>query len=132
MNAATRIFTIIPALLLYSSWAGLAQGQTEAPNGVKPDNTKVNKRDREPGAVTAGQQKLNPADRTLTKKIRQAVIADKSLSTYAHNIKIVSQDGTVTLKGPVHSEAEKTTIEAMAAEIAGGADKIKSEISVKQ
>lgn len=80
MNA-TRIFTIIPALLLCSSWAGLAQAQTEAPNGVKPDNTKVNKRDREPGAVTAGQQKMNPADRTLTKKIRQAVIADESLST---------------------------------------------------
>jgi len=92
----------------------------------------MNKRDRKPGAVTADQQKMNSADRDLTKKIRQAVIADKSLSTYAHNIKIISQNGIVTLKGPVHSEAEKSTIEAKATEIAGGADKVQSEISVKQ
>jgi osmotically-inducible protein OsmY len=91
----------------------------------------VNKQDRKPGAVTADQQKMNMSDRDLTKKIRQAVMADKSLSTYAHNVKIVSQNGTVTLKGPVRSDVEKSTIEAKATEIAG-ADKVKSEISVKK
>jgi hyperosmotically inducible periplasmic protein len=94
-----------------------------------PDNTKVNKADRAKGAVTADQQKENPADRDLTKKIRQAVVGDKSLSTYAHNVKIVSQDGQVTLKGPVRSEQEKTTIEAKATEIAG-AGKVTNEMTV--
>jgi len=64
----------------------------------QPDNTKVNQRDRNPGAVTADQQKETAADRELTAKIRKALVADKSLSTYAHNVKIVSQGGTVTLK----------------------------------
>ena len=129
MRLSTRTFTIVPALLLCISWTAPASAQTTDP--AQPDNTKANKRDRSPGAVTADQQKMNSADRELSKKIRQAIIADKSLSTYAHNVKIVSQDGIVTLKGPVHSDAEKTTIEAKAAEVAG-ADKVKSEISVKQ
>ena len=124
-----RTFAIVPALLLCMSFTAPTPAQTT--DAAQPDNTKTNKRDRKPGAVTADQQKMNSADRELTKKIRQAVIADKSLSTYAHNVKIVSQDGMVTLKGPVHSDAEKSTIEAKAAEIAGGADKVKSEISVK-
>jgi osmotically-inducible protein OsmY len=94
-----------------------------------PDNTKVNKADRAKGAVTADQQKENAADRDLAKKIRQSVVADKSLSTYAHNVKIVAQGGQVTLKGPVRSEAEKTAIAAKATEIAG-ADKVTNEITV--
>ena len=94
-----------------------------------PDNTKVNKADRAKGAVTADQQKENAADRDLTKKIRQAVVDDKSLSTYAHNVKIVSQNGQVTLKGPVRSEQEKTTIAAKATEIAG-AGKVTDEMTV--
>lgn len=99
---------------------------------VQPDNSKVNKRDRQKSAVTADQQKMNAADRETTQKIRKAVMADKGLSTYAHNVKIVTRDGMVTLKGPVKSEDEKKTIEAKAAEVSGGADKVKSEISVKQ
>ena len=94
-----------------------------------PDNTKVNKADRAKGAVTADQQKENPTDRDLAKKIRQAVVGDKSLSTYAHNVKIVAQDGQVTLKGPVRSEAEKTAIEVKATEIAG-AGKVTNEITI--
>ena len=94
-----------------------------------PDNTKVNKADREKGAVTADQQKENPADRDLAQKIRQSVVSDKSLSTYAHNVKIVAQDGQVTLKGPVRTEAEKTTVVAKATEIAG-VGKVTNEITV--
>jgi osmotically-inducible protein OsmY len=59
------------------------------------------------------------------------VISDKSLSTDAHNIKIIAQDGNVTLKGPVKSEEEKQALESKAAEVAGGADHVKSEIEVK-
>ena len=84
-----------------------------------PDNTKVNTRDRAKGAVTADQQKENAGDRDLTQKIRRAVMADKSLSTYAHNVKIVAQGGQVTLKGPVRTAEEKRSVEAKAVEVAG-------------
>ena len=94
-----------------------------------PDNTKTNTRDRAKGAVTADQQKENAADRELTQKIRRAVMEDKSLSTYAHNVKIVSRGGQVTLKGPVRSDEERRAIEAKATELAG-AGRVANAISV--
>ena len=100
--------------------------------GTKPDNTKVNKRDRNAGEATADQQKMNATDRELTRKIRRSIMADKSLSTYAHNIKIISQNGAVTLKGPVKSNDEKQTVIAKAVAVAGSADKVTDQISVKQ
>jgi hyperosmotically inducible periplasmic protein len=115
---------VVPILL---SLAITGFGQT-AP---KADNTDVNKRDRNAGEVTADQQKMNAADRALTQRIRRSVMADKSLSTYAHNIKIISQNGLVTLKGPVKSNAEKQAVIAKAAAVAG-ADKVTDQISVKQ
>jgi len=96
----------------------------------QPDNTKVNKQDRATGAVTADQQKMNQPDRKITQEIRKSVMADKSLSTYAHNVKIVTQNGTVTLKGPVRSEDEKKAIVAKATEVAG-AGKVTDELTVK-
>lgn len=86
-----------------------------------PDNTGVNVRDRAEGAVTADQQKENDIDRDLAQKIRQALMDDASLSTYGHNVKVISQGGEVTLKGPVRSEEEKQSIEAKAKAIAGSA-----------
>lgn len=83
------------------------------------DNTKVNKRDRAKGAPTADQQKENAGDREITQKIRQSIMKDKSLSTYAHNVKVIAQGGQVTLKGPVRSDEEKRTIEALANNVAG-------------
>ena len=115
--------------ILFSVAAMACYGQD---SGVKPDNTKVNQRDRNAGAVTADQQKTNATDQELTKKIRQSVMADKSLSTYAHNIKIISQHGAVTLKGPVKSDDEKKAVVAKAVAVAGSADKVTDEISVKQ
>jgi len=84
-----------------------------------PDNTKTNQGDANKGAATADQQKMNAADRNITKEIRNSIMKDKSLSTYAHNIKIITQDGKVTLKGPVRSEDEKAAIESKAVAIAG-------------
>ncbi|HWF09351.1 MAG TPA: BON domain-containing protein [Bryobacteraceae bacterium] len=101
----------------------------QAQDTPKADNTKVNKQDRTPGATTADQQKNNLTDRQLSQQIRKAVVADKTLSTYAHNVKIVAQNGAVTLKGPVRSEDEKKTIVAKAGEIAG-ADKVTDELSI--
>ena len=97
---------------------------------AQPDNTKKNKRDQMKSEATADQQKENASDRELAAKIRRAIMEDKSLSTYAHNVKVIVQNGTVTLKGPVHTEEEKRAIQAKAAEIAG-APNVKSEISVK-
>ena len=97
---------------------------------TQPDNTRVNQADRSKGAPTADQQKDNKSDRETTRQIRKALVGDKSLSTYAHNVKVIAQHGTVTLKGPVRSDEEKKTVEAKAAEVAGAAN-VKSEITVK-
>ena len=103
---------------------------SQADPQAQPDNTKQNKGDRDKSAMTADQQKETPADRDLAKKIRQSIAGDSSLSTYAHNVKIVVRDGMVTLKGPVHTEDEKKAIGAKATDIAG-ADKVQNELTVK-
>ena len=103
--------------------------QPSSPQQTAPDNTKMNKGDAQKDATTADQQKMNPADRDITKKIRAAIMDDKSLSTYAHNIKIITQDGKVTLKGPVRTEKEKADVEAKAASVAG-ATNVTSQIEV--
>ena len=99
----------------------MAAPQPRQDNGQQtaPDNSKTNKRDRDKSSPTADRQKMNATDRDLAKRIRSAIVDDKSLSTYAHNIKIVAQDGKVTLKGPVRSEEEKSAIETKATEVAG-------------
>lgn len=105
----------------------LAIGQDASP---APDNTKTNERDRNAMAATADQQKENRPDRDITRDIRRSITQDKSLSTYARNVKIISQNGMVTLKGPVQSEGEKGAIEAKAAEIVGK-DKVNNQLEVQ-
>lgn len=97
---------------------------------IKPDNTTVNTRDRDTNEPTADQAKNNASDRELMQKIRQSVMADKSLSTYAHNIKIIAEHGKVTLKGLVHSEAERINIKNKAVVIAGE-DYVTDDMSIK-
>lgn len=89
--------------------AALAAGfqDTQQP---APDNSKTNQRDRDKSSATADQQKMSPEDRELAKKIRSAIAADKSFSTYGHNVKIRARDGKLTLKSPVRSDEEKTAI----------------------
>jgi len=118
---------ILTALFLWA--AAISQGQAPDP-AVKPDNTEMNKRDRNSGEATADQQKMNASDQDLTQRIRQSIMSDKSLSSYAHNIKIISQNGTVTLKGPVKSDDEKKIVMAKAVAVAGSADKVSDEVSV--
>ena len=124
-----RLRSSVRALVFTSALAisaGVAFAQTPQ---TPPDNTKVNTRDRAKGAVTADQQKENAGDRELTQKIRKSLMADKSLSTYAHNVKVVAQGGQVTLKGPVRTEEEKRNVEAKAVEVAG-AGHVVNEISI--
>ena len=97
---------------------------------VPPDNTAVNARDRAPDVPTADRQSNGKSDVELTRKIRRAVVKDRSLSTLAHNVKIVSENGNVTLRGPVKSEEEKTTIASKAQAIAGP-DKVENQLEVK-
>jgi osmotically-inducible protein OsmY len=105
--------------------------QDQTAPATTPDNSAKNKAHSNT-ANTAEQQSEATSDRMLTKKIRQSLVADKSLSTYAHNVKIITKDGMVTLKGPVHSEDEKSAIASKAAEVAGGPDKITNQLTVKQ
>ena len=124
---AFTIKALLAQFVLLSSM-GLLWARQDTPD-APADNTKVNQRDRNKSEPTAGQQKNTPADRQLVQQIRKALVSDKSLSTYAHNVKVIAQNGAVTLKGPVKSEEEKQAIEAKAGEIAG-TDKVTSEIQV--
>jgi len=110
-----KSFPLLAGLVL-GMWLA-ASPQIQAQNA--PDNTKNNQGDAKKGATTADQQKMNSADHNITKEIRSSIVKDKSLSTYAHNIKIITQDGKVTLKGPVRSEEEKASIGSKAVAIAG-------------
>ena len=101
-----------------------------SPADNTPDNTKLNERDRNANEPTADRQKDNRSDREITPQVRKAFVKDKSLSTYAHNVKVITQNGMVTLKGPVRSEEEKKAIEAKAAEVAGQ-DKVTNQLDVK-
>jgi hyperosmotically inducible protein len=108
----------------------LTNAQDSSAQQPAPDNTKVNDRDRNRAEPTADQQKENQPDREIARKIRRSLVQDKSLSTYAHNVKVIAQDGMVTLKGPVRSDEEKNAVEAKAAQIAGK-DKVTSQLEVK-
>jgi osmotically-inducible protein OsmY len=105
---------------LISSLAPVASAQTP------PDNSKVNKRDQSASQRTADQQSNNRTDVSITRDIRRAIVQDKNLSTYAHNVKIITQHGQVTLKGPVRTEDGKKAVEAKAADVAG-ADHVKGK-----
>ena len=83
------------------------------------DNSGKNVRDRQDSSRTPGDQSNNKSDLAITQAIRKAVVADKSLSTYAHNVKIITANGFVTLRGPVSSPEEKETIAAKAKQVAG-------------
>jgi hyperosmotically inducible protein len=133
MNRLPFVRTSALALALMFVTSSFALAQTADPpagDGTKPDNTKTNKRDRDAKAPTADQQKNNKSDVQITAEIRRAVVADKSLSMYAHNVKIIAQDGAVTLKGPVRSEAEKAAVEAKAVAVVGQA-KVTNQIEIK-
>lgn len=91
------------------------------------DNTKANERDR---TKTADQAKDNTPDREMMQKIRQSVMEDKSLSIYAHNVKIIAHNGKVRRKGPVRTEEEKKTVERIAEDAAGHGNVV-DDITIK-
>lgn len=109
--------------------ATLAMACTLTLSGQQPDNTKVNQRDRATGAITADQQGNSKADVERTAAIRKAITEQKNLSTYARNVKIVTLDSRVTLRGPVRDQAEHDLVGKLAADIAG-ASNVKNELEI--
>ena len=120
---AALVFPIVVGAPL----ATRAQDQATPSTSAAPDNSAHNKAQTK----TADNQKENAPDREITQKIRRSITADKSLSTYAHNVKIITQAGQVTLKGPVRSEDEKKMIASKAADVVG-AEKVNNQLNVKQ
>ena len=98
--------------------AGMAQTASDNSNQNKNQNP------------TADNQSNAQSDRLTTAKIRKAITADKTLSTYAHNIKIITLNGVVTLKGPVKSDEEKQKVASMAANVVS-TDRVTDELTVK-
>ncbi len=129
IQGCVRTFVLVSFLLGIGTLLS-AQQPSGQDASTPADNSAVNQRDRAANEPTADQQKNDRPDREITQQIRHSIMSDKSLSTYAHNVKIITQNGQVTLKGPVRSEDEKRAIEAKAAEIAG-ASKVTNELNVK-
>ncbi len=116
------------ALCSLFATAGMAGRAATAQDATPPaDNSAHNKHH----AKTADNQPDAQADRLTTANIRKAIIADKGLSTYAHNVKIITRDGAVTLKGPVKSDDEKQKVASAAATVVSQ-DKIVDQLTVKQ
>jgi hyperosmotically inducible periplasmic protein len=97
---------------------------------TKPDNTAINERDRSADRQTSGDQSNSPADLKITQAIRQALMKDSELSMTAKNIKVITTNGKVTLRGPVKTAQEKAKIDQLAKSAAGGAH-IDDQLDVK-
>jgi hyperosmotically inducible protein len=108
------------------SLAALAADNKKA----EPDNTATNERDRSGETKTSGDQSNSSADLKITQAIRRALMKDSELSTTAKNIKIITDNGQVTLRGPVKNPQEKAKIDQLARSAAGGA-KIDDQLDVK-
>ena len=114
------LLILLPAVLVIGcSRDRDARQEPQSSAAVEADNSARNVRDRNEATKTPGDQSENEADRTITQNIRKALTDDDSLSTNGKNVKIITNDGTVTLRGPVKSEKEKADIEAKAKQVAG-------------
>jgi osmotically-inducible protein OsmY len=127
-------FSYLPSILAFTFAATLAlsvstfaHGQSTSSSQAAPDNSANNKSHD----TTADKQKENASDRSITQNIRKAIMADKSLSTYAHNVKIITVNGAVTLTGPVNSEDEKKRVEELANGVLKGSGTVTNNITVK-
>jgi len=98
---------------------------------AEPDNTAVNQRDANAATKTPIDQKETQRDVNVTASIRKRVVDTEHFSINARNVKIITEDGKVVLRGPVNSAEEKEKIDAIAREIAGK-DNVENQIEVKE
>jgi hyperosmotically inducible periplasmic protein len=117
-------------LLVLACLSTVSLAAMAAEDKTKPDNTAINERDRSRETQTSGDQSNSSADLKITQAIRQALMKDSELSMTAKNIKIITDNGQVTLRGPVKSAQEKAKIDQLARSAAGGA-KIDDQLDVK-
>jgi hyperosmotically inducible periplasmic protein len=118
---------IILALACLSAFSLAALAGNEK---AKPDNTTTNERDRSGETKASGDQSNSSADLKTTEAIRQALMKDGELSMTAKNIKIITANGHVTLRGPVKTAQEKAKIDQLAKSAAGSAQ-IDNQLDVK-
>ena len=117
-------------LLVLTCLSTVTLAAMAADDKTKPDNTAVNERDRSGETQTSGDQSNSPADLKITQAIRQALMKDGELSTTAKNVKIITSNGQVTLRGPVKNAQEKAKIDQLAKSAASGA-KIDDQLEVQ-
>ena len=110
------------AIALFVCLCGAPAAKAQA-----PDNSQQNQGQQ----TTAQSQSSSATDRHTTAQVRKALLADKNLSVYAHNVKIITRSGQVTLKGPVKSEEEKQQVATDVASVVS-ADKVDNRLTVKQ
>jgi hyperosmotically inducible protein len=125
--------TLLSTVVFGASAHAIEDTVTSAGQGVsvQPNNSAINKRDASATEVTAQDQGSSKRDIRLTRNIRKAVMKLKDFSADAKNVKIISINGVVTLKGPVKSLTEKNEIERIAKRIAG-ADKVENQLETLQ
>lgn len=114
-----KLFKIVGLYTLTLSFVSVPTLFANTDSETAADNSKINRGSTSGQSVTAEQQKNTAPDLEITKRIRKNIIKDKSLSTYGHNVKVITENGKVTLKGSVHSEKEKSKIERKAQWVAG-------------
>src|SRR6266700_1111600 len=117
-------------LLVLACLSALSVAALSADDKTNPDNTATNERDHSGEAQTSGDQSNSSADLKITQAIRQALMKDNELSTTAKNIKVITANGHVTLRGPVKTAQEKAKIAQLAKSAAGGAH-IDDQLDVK-
>jgi len=108
-------------LLILACLSTVSLAAMAADDETKPDNTAINERDRSNDTQTSGDQSNSSADLKITQAIRQALMKDGELSTSAKNIKVITENGQVTLRGPVKTVQEKAKVDQLAKSAAGGA-----------
>ena len=95
------------------------------------DNTGRNVRDRDDRTLTPTDQGNSESDRDITAQIRREIVANDALSTNAHNVKIITMDGVVTLRGPVKTTQEKVTVGAVA-QRASGVTRVDNQLEIER
>ena len=130
MRKRAAVWVVAGILGMATSLAFGQANQAAPAQGPDVDNTRMNKADRNNTRATPQAQSRAKADRQLAAAVRKAIVRDKSLSTYAHNVKVVTRDGVVTLRGPVRTGEEKAKVSALAQEVAG-VSKVDDQLLVK-
>ena len=122
--------TIKQASLVLTSVSMISLAAVAADEKTDADNTALNQRDRSGDTATSGDQSNNSADLKITQAVRQALVKDGELSSTAKNIKVITANGQVTLRGPVNNAQEKAKVDQIARSAAGGAQ-IVDQLDVK-